>query len=176
MCVHACACDIVTIIFIVIAIVFLLLLVVVVIIVIIIISRFRFTKIFSDFASQEEIYTECIHDLVKDFINGQNCMVFAYGTSSAGKTYTIQGRLLFFFDMKWICLYLNLYILTYGNCNYWNLFVGTSQESGIIPWAVSGLFNSIHVKQTITCKFKPELVDRIVELNKRDVQQEIAHR
>jgi hypothetical protein len=100
-CVRACARDIVTIIFIVIVIVFLLL-VVVVIIVIIIISRFRFTKVFSDTASQEDIYTECVHDLIKDFISGQNCLLFAYGASSAGKTYTIQGRLLFFFDMKWI--------------------------------------------------------------------------
>lgn len=47
--------------------------------------------------SQEKVYTECVHDLVKDFVNGQNCLLFAYGTSSAGKTYTVQGKLCYFF-------------------------------------------------------------------------------
>jgi iron only hydrogenase large subunit-like protein len=59
-------------------------------------SRFKFTKVFGGNASQEHVYNECVHELVKDFINGQNCLLFAHGTSSAGKTYTIQGMLLFF--------------------------------------------------------------------------------
>jgi len=58
-------------------------------------SRFKFTKVFGGNASQELVYNDCVHELVKDFINGQNCLLFAYGTSSAGKTYTIQGMLLF---------------------------------------------------------------------------------
>jgi kinesin family protein 20 len=30
--------------------------------------------------------------LVQDFIEGQNCLVFTYGVTSSGKTYTIQGE------------------------------------------------------------------------------------
>jgi Kinesin-like protein len=59
-------------------------------------SRFRFTKVFSGTASQDHVYNESVHELVQDFIRGQNCLLFAYGTSSAGKTYTIQGMLLLF--------------------------------------------------------------------------------
>lgn len=72
-------------------------------IVVVFFSRFKFTKVFSGNASQEHVYNECVHNLVRDFINGKNCLLFAYGTSSAGKTYTIQGRLCyFFFGMQWI--------------------------------------------------------------------------
>jgi hypothetical protein len=75
-----------------------------------------------------------------------------------------------------ISLYLNLCILTYGNCNYWNLFVGTSQEPGIIPRAINVIFNSIRGKQSTTCRLKPETVSRVVELDDEAVHQEIAQK
>jgi hypothetical protein len=71
-------------------------------------SRFKFTKVFSGNASQEQVYTDCVHELVKDFISGHNCLLFAYGTSSAGKTYTIQGMLLF---CLWLVFDISLYII-----------------------------------------------------------------
>lgn len=73
-----------------------------------------------------------------------------------------------------MCLYLNLYISTYGN--YWNLFVGTSQEPGIIPRAINVLFNSIRGKQSQTCRLKPEMVNLVVELDDKAVHQEIAYK
>jgi hypothetical protein len=71
-------------------------------------SRFKFTKVFGGNASQEHVYNDCVHELVKDFIGGQNCLLFAYGTSSAGKTYTIQGMLLF---CLWFVADISLYII-----------------------------------------------------------------
>lgn len=31
-------------------------------------------------------------DIVKQFIEGQNSLIFSYGVTNAGKTYTIQGN------------------------------------------------------------------------------------
>ncbi|XP_021938370.1 kinesin-like protein KIF20A isoform X2 [Zootermopsis nevadensis] len=107
------------------------------------VHEFKFTKIFMGNTSQEKVYTECVHDLVKDFVNGQNCLLFAYGTSSAGKTYTVQG---------------------------------TSQEPGIIPRAINVLFNSIRGKESHSCRFKPDMVSRVVELDDKSVSQEISYK
>ncbi|KAJ9583726.1 hypothetical protein L9F63_021925, partial [Diploptera punctata] len=52
--------------------------------------EFQFTKVFKSDSTQEDVYSQSVHGLMADFINGQNCLLFAYGTSSAGKTYTIQ--------------------------------------------------------------------------------------
>jgi len=106
-------------------------------------SRFKFTKVFSGNASQEHVYNDCVHDLVKDFISGQNCLLFACGTSSAGKTYTIQG---------------------------------TSKKPGIIPRAINVLFNSIRDQQSETCRIKPDMVTRVVELDDKAVKQEILYK
>ena len=41
--------------------------------------------------SQQEIFTELVCPKIKEFLNGQNQLMFTYGATSAGKTYTIQG-------------------------------------------------------------------------------------
>ena len=140
-------------------------------------SRFKFTKVFSGNASQEHVYNDCVHELVKDFISGQNCLLFAYGTSSAGKTYTIQGMLLF---LSLTCIRYkplhNLDVSRYGSCHYWILFIGTSKEPGIIPRAINVLFNSIRDQQSETCRIKPDMVTRVVELDDKSVKQEMLYK
>jgi hypothetical protein len=56
------------------------------------------------------------------------------------------------------------------------LFVGTSQEPGIIPRAINVLFNSIRGKQSQTCRLKPEMVIRVVKLDDKAMHQEIAYK
>lgn len=53
--------------------------------------RFTFSKIFADTTSQKEFFDSTVLDIVKDFIEGQNCLIFTYGVTNSGKTYTIQG-------------------------------------------------------------------------------------
>ncbi|KAL3219153.1 hypothetical protein MRX96_030605 [Rhipicephalus microplus] len=50
-----------------------------------------FTKVFPEGSSQEQLFQEAVQDPVDSFINGANVLLFAYGPTNGGKTYTMQG-------------------------------------------------------------------------------------
>ncbi|XP_071450346.1 kinesin-like protein KIF20A [Hetaerina americana] len=52
---------------------------------------FQFSKIYEPEATQKEIFEGSVLPLVNDFLKGKDALLFAYGTSSAGKTFTMQG-------------------------------------------------------------------------------------
>ncbi len=54
--------------------------------------KFTFTRIFDEETNQKNLFDNTMLGTVKDFVDGQNCLVFTYGVTNAGKTYTIQGR------------------------------------------------------------------------------------
>ncbi|XP_066908177.1 kinesin-like protein KIF20B [Halyomorpha halys] len=56
------------------------------------VSKFSFSYIFKPSASQEEVFLKSTEDNLQDFFNGKNAFIFTYGTSSSGKTFTIQGK------------------------------------------------------------------------------------
>ena len=49
------------------------------------IQRFTFSRVFGPETTQKQFYKDTALDLVKDFINGHNCLVFSYGITNAGK-------------------------------------------------------------------------------------------
>ncbi|XP_052002162.1 kinesin-like protein KIF20A [Xyrauchen texanus] len=53
--------------------------------------KFNFSQIFGPKCTQEEFFGGTISSQVQDFLNGKNALVFSYGVTNAGKTYTIQG-------------------------------------------------------------------------------------
>lgn len=53
--------------------------------------KFTFSRIFNETTTQGAFFNETMLDMTKDFISGQNSLVFTYGVTSSGKTYTIQG-------------------------------------------------------------------------------------
>eukprot|EP00095_Tigriopus_kingsejongensis_P010559 maker-scaffold421_size176100-snap-gene-0.31 protein:Tk10559 transcript:maker-scaffold421_size176100-snap-gene-0.31-mRNA-1 annotation:"golgin subfamily a member 4-like" len=53
--------------------------------------RYSFTKIFSPETDQAGLFQEMVLPRVRDFLEGSNQLVFTYGATSSGKTYTIQG-------------------------------------------------------------------------------------
>ncbi|XP_076057824.1 uncharacterized protein LOC143035120 isoform X2 [Oratosquilla oratoria] len=53
--------------------------------------KFSFSHVFKPEALQTDVYDNTTKGLVADFISGQNCLLFAYGATNSGKTYTIQG-------------------------------------------------------------------------------------
>nr|XP_033790550.1 kinesin-like protein KIF20A isoform X2 [Geotrypetes seraphini] len=55
------------------------------------IHKFTFTQVFGSETTQNKLFDGTIKDLLTAFIGGQNALVFAYGVTNAGKTYTIQG-------------------------------------------------------------------------------------
>ena len=55
------------------------------------VHKFRFNKIYDKNTTQEQLFKDGALGLVQDFLMGQNTLVFTYGATSAGKTYTMQG-------------------------------------------------------------------------------------
>ncbi|KAG8570811.1 hypothetical protein GDO81_011431 [Engystomops pustulosus] len=55
------------------------------------VHKFTFTRIFGDGTTQADFFEGTMKDLVFSFANGQNGLVFTYGVTNAGKTFTIQG-------------------------------------------------------------------------------------
>ncbi|XP_019615501.1 PREDICTED: kinesin-like protein KIF20B isoform X1 [Branchiostoma belcheri] len=56
-----------------------------------IMHKFSFSRIFNEGTCQKDFFDNSMLGMVKDFVGGQNCLVFTYGVTNSGKTYTIQG-------------------------------------------------------------------------------------
>ncbi|XP_037784671.1 kinesin-like protein KIF20A [Penaeus monodon] len=54
-------------------------------------QKFTFSQIYGPTTNQKELFNGSTLGLVKDFVNGQNCLLFTYGATNSGKTFTVQG-------------------------------------------------------------------------------------
>ncbi|XP_068585465.1 kinesin-like protein KIF20B isoform X2 [Cebidichthys violaceus] len=54
-------------------------------------QRFTFTQVFDPDASQKKVFEGSVRGLVRDVLTGGNCLVFTYGVTNAGKTFTFLG-------------------------------------------------------------------------------------
>uniref|UniRef100_A0A3Q3WIM1 Kinesin motor domain-containing protein n=1 Tax=Mola mola TaxID=94237 RepID=A0A3Q3WIM1_MOLML len=54
-------------------------------------QRFSFTQVFGPDASQRRVFEGSVRGLVRDVLGGGNCLVFTYGVTNAGKTFTFLG-------------------------------------------------------------------------------------
>eukprot|EP01116_Phalansterium_solitarium_P015969 TRINITY_DN3605_c0_g1_i2.p1 TRINITY_DN3605_c0_g1~~TRINITY_DN3605_c0_g1_i2.p1 ORF type:complete len:995 (-),score=287.46 TRINITY_DN3605_c0_g1_i2:249-3095(-) len=54
-------------------------------------TQFSFADVFDTSASQQDVFRGTALPLVEDFLQGGNGLLFAYGITNAGKTYTISG-------------------------------------------------------------------------------------
>uniref|UniRef100_A0A3B1JCY3 Kinesin family member 20Ba n=1 Tax=Astyanax mexicanus TaxID=7994 RepID=A0A3B1JCY3_ASTMX len=54
-------------------------------------QRFQFSKVFGPDSSQTDFFDCTVKSLVKDVLEGQNSLVFTYGVTNAGKTFTFLG-------------------------------------------------------------------------------------
>uniref|UniRef100_UPI00398F44A3 kinesin-like protein KIF20A n=1 Tax=Pristiophorus japonicus TaxID=55135 RepID=UPI00398F44A3 len=55
------------------------------------VHKFTFSQIFDPETTQKVFFDVVMKNLVKETLEGQNCLVYTYGVSNSGKTYTIQG-------------------------------------------------------------------------------------
>ncbi|NWY00347.1 KI20B protein, partial [Nothoprocta ornata] len=55
------------------------------------IQKFTFSRVFGPETTQEEFFEGTMKQPVQDFLEGYNRLVFTYGVTNAGKTYTFQG-------------------------------------------------------------------------------------
>lgn len=54
-------------------------------------QKFGFSKVFGPETTQKEFFQGCIMQPVKDLLKGQSRLIFTYGLTNSGKTYTFQG-------------------------------------------------------------------------------------
>ncbi|XP_055085641.1 kinesin-like protein KIF20B isoform X2 [Periophthalmus magnuspinnatus] len=54
-------------------------------------QRFTFTQVFGPDSSQRAVFEGSVRSLVRDVLDGGNCLVFTYGVTNAGKTFTFLG-------------------------------------------------------------------------------------
>ncbi|XP_061611779.1 kinesin-like protein KIF20B isoform X2 [Phyllopteryx taeniolatus] len=54
-------------------------------------QRFTFTQVFGPDASQRKVFEGSVRSLVRDVLRGENCLLFTYGVTNAGKTFTFLG-------------------------------------------------------------------------------------
>ncbi|XP_078129044.1 kinesin-like protein KIF20B isoform X2 [Sander vitreus] len=54
-------------------------------------QRFQFSQVYGPVTTQRELFQGTVKDLVKDVLEGGNSLVFTYGVTNAGKTFTFLG-------------------------------------------------------------------------------------
>ncbi|XP_022425081.1 kinesin-like protein KIF20B isoform X2 [Delphinapterus leucas] len=54
-------------------------------------QTFSFSRVFGPETTQKEFFQGCILQPVKDLLKGQSRLIFTYGLTNSGKTYTFQG-------------------------------------------------------------------------------------
>ena len=45
---------------------------------------FEFDKVLDEDINQEQLYNDCVQPLLTEYFNGENVLLFAYGTTSSG--------------------------------------------------------------------------------------------
>lgn len=81
-------------------------------------QKFKFNKIYDAKVTQEQLFKDSALNLVQDFLMCKNALVFTYGATSAGKTYTMLGTIrdagliprslgsyIFFLYIAWLFVY-----------------------------------------------------------------------
>ncbi|XP_041657830.1 kinesin-like protein KIF20A [Cheilinus undulatus] len=53
--------------------------------------KFSFSKIFGPETTQQQFYENTMKKMVQDVLQGENRLLYTYGVTNSGKTYTIQG-------------------------------------------------------------------------------------
>ncbi|KAM7385210.1 hypothetical protein PAMP_001304 [Pampus punctatissimus] len=54
-------------------------------------QRFQFSQVYGPDTTQGQLFEGTVKDLVKDVLEGENSLVFTYGVTNAGKTFTFLG-------------------------------------------------------------------------------------
>lgn len=50
------------------------------------------TQIFGPETTQQQFYENTMKKMVSDVLQGENRLIYTYGVTNSGKTYTVQGK------------------------------------------------------------------------------------
>lgn len=55
-------------------------------------THYIFKHIFTSYSTQSEVVSHIAYPLLEDLLNGKNGLLFTYGVTGSGKTYTLTGK------------------------------------------------------------------------------------
>ncbi|XP_018649848.1 putative rabkinesin-6 [Schistosoma mansoni] len=93
-------------------------------------NKFTFNEVFRESDTQHKVFENVAADKIRAFVEGLNGLIFAYGTTSSGKTYTLQG-----------------------NYEYITNLLGTRESIGIIPRSIYSIFSLVKHKSDPDIRF-----------------------
>lgn len=126
--------------------------------------RFTFSKIFGPETTQQAVFEETVLPCVDDLIRSHNSLIFSYGTTNAGKTYTVQGTLKLNYRK----------ISTYLSINVSFNSTGDLKNPGLIPRTLHAIFSRITPDEEI--KYAPYMVTNVKRLNVAESTNELIRK
>lgn len=133
---------------------------------------YQFSFIFQPEITQKDFFKATIYPCMEKFLNGDNLLIFSYGVTNSGKTYTMQGKL---------ARYLNVFYYYCCCCSKLlnTLLQGTNQNPGLIPRTLDFLFDSLkdnlETKRAIY-QYKPDKFNEITSLSDAELNSELAYK
>ncbi|OWK07510.1 KIF20B, partial [Cervus elaphus hippelaphus] len=113
-------------------------------------QKFSFSKVFGPETTQKEFFQGCILQPVKDLLKGQSRLIFTYGLTNSGKTYTFQ------------------------DCKTQILVIGTEENTGILPRTLNVLFDSLQERLYAKMNLKPHRSREYLRLSPDQEKEEAA--
>lgn len=107
---------------------------------------------------------------MSDFLEGKTALIFSYGVTNAGKTFTIQGKDGTQQQFNEPCQ--QSYEVLFGRLSmFWNI-LGTPKEQGILPRVLDATFQFTGGRQYEAMDLKPYLRNNAQYLDPDQVKQE----
>lgn len=108
--------------------------------------------------------------VVKDVLSGQNWLVYTYGVTNSGKTYTIQGKQRLVYTVPDNLCLIGVPCLDYLLLCPW--LAGDGTDRGILPRSLAIIFNSIGTRLYRATDLKPFLSNIVNWLDSKRSHQE----
>lgn len=113
--------------------------------------------------------------MVKDVLQGENRLLYTYGVTNSGKTYTVQGKILGFLDTY---LEPKSESVQAAPCvfNHKHGSPGSGQEAGLLPRALASLFRKLQGRLYAAMDVKPVMYQDVRQLDAAEVRAEEIQR
>eukprot|EP01027_Heterolobosea_sp_BB2_P006682 GEZU01010064.1.p1 GENE.GEZU01010064.1~~GEZU01010064.1.p1 ORF type:complete len:269 (+),score=24.96 GEZU01010064.1:127-933(+) len=123
---------------------------------------YTFDRVFDCDATQQRVFDVCGEPVIRDILMGYNATIFAYGQTSAGKTYTMMGP--------------NIEDAPQQIIDGVNNGIGPDSQLGLAPRIVDGLFKAIEaieesVEFTIKASYFEIYMERVHDLLSQSASQ-----
>ncbi|VDK24462.1 unnamed protein product [Taenia asiatica] len=121
--------------------------------------EFTFSRVFGEVTTQAEIFKAVAAERVGEFLEGVNGLVFAYGATSSGKTYSLQGRRAAFHPP----------VFSLISSHTWSVRTGTAGNGGVIPRALECIFRNATLNSTE--RLAPRGFDEVQEVTEVEAEK-----